>query len=76
MSIIVLTTVRLGVAEPSVRDQTLTRTLVQTLALVDIKVLDHFVIAGTSARSLRNEACSEFSKFPDRQLSWRANSGP
>ena len=34
-----------GVAEPSVQDQALTRTLTEALALVDIKVLDHFIVA-------------------------------
>jgi DNA repair protein RadC len=34
-----------GVAEPSVQDQSLTRTLAEALALVDIKVLDHFIVA-------------------------------
>ncbi|MGG7054823.1 RadC family protein [Nitrosomonas sp. ANs5] len=33
-----------GVAEPSQADETLTRSLKQALALVDIRVLDHFVI--------------------------------
>jgi DNA repair protein RadC len=35
-----------GQAEPSLADQQLTHTLQKTLALVDIKVLDHFVVAG------------------------------
>ena len=35
-----------GVAEPSYADEALTRALKQALALVDVKVLDHFVIAG------------------------------
>jgi DNA repair protein RadC len=34
-----------GVAEPSLQDQALTRTLTEALALVDIKVLDHFIVA-------------------------------
>lgn len=34
-----------GVAEPSVQDQALTRTLTEALALVDVKVLDHFIVA-------------------------------
>ena len=33
-----------GVAEPSVQDQALTRTLAEALALVDVKVLDHFIV--------------------------------
>ena len=34
-----------GVAEPSLQDQALTRTLSEALALVDVKVLDHFIVA-------------------------------
>lgn len=37
-----------GVAEPSSADETLTRNLKQSLALVDVRVLDHFVVAGQS----------------------------
>lgn len=37
-----------GVAEPSLADEALTRALKDGLALVDIKVLDHFVVAGTA----------------------------
>lgn len=33
-----------GLAEPSTADQMLTSTLKQTLALIDVKVLDHFII--------------------------------
>ena len=40
-----------GVAEPSIADEALTRALSQALALVDVKVLDHFVIAGNTATS-------------------------
>lgn len=40
-----------GVAEPSYADEALTRALKQALALVDVKVLDHFVIAGNVATS-------------------------
>lgn len=35
-----------GVAEPSHADELLTRTLKSALALVDIQVLDHFIVAG------------------------------
>lgn len=35
-----------GVAEPSLQDQALTRTLAEALALVDVRVMDHFVVAG------------------------------
>jgi DNA repair protein RadC len=40
-----------GVAEPSRADEALTQTLKQTLALVDVKVLDHFVVGGDCAMS-------------------------
>ena len=40
-----------GVAEPSRADELLTQALQQALALVDIKVLDHFVVAGAGAVS-------------------------
>jgi DNA repair protein RadC len=37
-----------GVAEPSPADEMLTRALKQALALVDVKLLDHFVVAGNA----------------------------
>lgn len=40
-----------GVAEPSAADQALTRTLRQVLALVDVRVLDHLIVAGPTAMS-------------------------
>jgi DNA repair protein RadC len=40
-----------GVTEPSRADEVLTRTLKESLALVDVKVLDHFVVAGNAALS-------------------------
>lgn len=42
-----------GVAEPSAADHQLTRHLVDALALVDVRVLDHFIVAGPSALSFR-----------------------
>jgi DNA repair protein RadC len=35
-----------GVSEPSTADQSLTRELKQALALIDARVLDHFIVAG------------------------------
>ena len=35
-----------GLAEPSTADESLTVALKQALALVDVKVLDHFIVAG------------------------------
>ena len=40
-----------GVAQPSQADEYLTRTLKEALALVDVKVLDHFIVAGTQTLS-------------------------
>lgn len=40
-----------GVAEPSEADLRLTAALVQALSLVDIRVLDHFVVAGQHVHS-------------------------
>ena len=40
-----------GACQPSQADELLTRNLKEALAMVDVKVLDHFIIAGTSALS-------------------------
>jgi DNA repair protein RadC len=40
-----------GVAQPSPADELLTRQLKDALALVDVRVLDHFIVAGTQALS-------------------------
>ena len=40
-----------GIAEPSHADEMLTQSLKGALALVDVKVLDHFIIAGASSLS-------------------------
>ncbi len=40
-----------GVAEPSQSDQLLTDALKQALALVDVRVLDHFIVAGVGCLS-------------------------
>jgi DNA repair protein RadC len=37
-----------GVAEPSRADEMLTRSLKEALALVDVKLLDHFIVAGNA----------------------------
>ena len=41
-----------GVAEPSFADEAITRTLKQSLALVDVRVLDHFIVAAGGGVSL------------------------
>ena len=40
-----------GVAEPSRADEMLTQALKQALALVDVRVLDHFIVAGSGVLS-------------------------
>lgn len=40
-----------GSPEPSESDLLLTRALAQALALVDVRILDHFVVAGTQVHS-------------------------
>lgn len=40
-----------GSPEPSTADRSITQTLKQALALVDVRVLDHFVVAGTKLYS-------------------------
>lgn len=45
-----------GVAEPSGADRMLTDALKQSLALVDVRVLDHFIVAGRNAFSFEEGA--------------------
>jgi DNA repair protein RadC len=40
-----------GVAQPSQADELLTRNLREALALIDVKVLDHFIVAGAQSLS-------------------------
>lgn len=40
-----------GVPEPSEEDKALTRALMRALALVDVRVLDHFIVAGAGVLS-------------------------
>jgi DNA repair protein RadC len=40
-----------GIAEPSRADELLTQSLKQALSLVDVKVLDHFIVGDTTALS-------------------------
>jgi DNA repair protein RadC len=40
-----------GAAQPSQADELLTRNLKEALALIEVKVLDHFIVAGTQAIS-------------------------
>jgi DNA repair protein RadC len=45
-----------GVAEPSRADELLTQSLKQALALVDVRVLDHFIVAGADTLSFAERA--------------------
>ena len=40
-----------GLAEPSRADEVLTQTLKSALALVDVRTLDHLIVAGDSTTS-------------------------
>jgi DNA repair protein RadC len=40
-----------GVAEPSQADEAITRRLTEALALIDVRVLDHMVVAGNTVTS-------------------------
>ncbi len=40
-----------GVCEPSRSDEMLTTALKQALSLVDVRALDHFIVAGTDCMS-------------------------
>ena len=40
-----------GIAEPSHADEILTRSLKSALALIDVQVLDHFIVAGERGMS-------------------------
>lgn len=44
-----------GSAEPSRADEYLTQTLKQAAALVDVRVLDHFIVAGCSVQSMAEQ---------------------
>lgn len=44
-----------GVSEPSSADKNLTQVLVQALALVDVRVLDHFVVGTNSVTSFAEQ---------------------
>lgn len=44
-----------GSAQPSRADQTLTQTIKSALALVDVRVLDHFVVTATEALSMAEQ---------------------
>jgi DNA repair protein RadC len=45
-----------GVAEPSRADELLTQTLKSALGLVDVRVLDHLIVAGTDVLSFAEHA--------------------
>jgi DNA repair protein RadC len=44
-----------GVAQPSPADKMMTHTLSQALSLIDVKVADHFIVAGNRSLSFKEE---------------------
>lgn len=44
-----------GVPEPSMADRQITRRLVDALALIDVRVLDHIIVGGTTTRSFAED---------------------
>lgn len=44
-----------GMPEPSLADRQITRRLVDALALIDVRVLDHIIVGGTSTRSFAED---------------------
>lgn len=54
-----------GNVEPSQADMTLTSVLKNALALVDVRVLDHFIIAGNQSKSFAECGLLGLSKLPE-----------
>ena len=48
-----------GVAEPSIADRAITKRLAEALALVDIRLIDHFVVGDGETVSFANAVCCE-----------------
>lgn len=57
-----------GCAEPSRADLVLTRALMDTLALVDVRVLDHFIVAGVDVFSLAEKSLLGLVDFPSNEV--------
>ena len=56
-----------GVAEPSQADLRITQRLQAALELVEIRVLDHFIVTAEDSLSLPRRVCSEASSTPRRE---------
>lgn len=56
-----------GCAEPSTSDLVVTRTLMDTLALLNVRVLDHFIVAGSGAVSLVELDLLGKTDFPNKE---------
>lgn len=56
-----------GCIDPSHADLILTRALMDALALVDMRVLDHFIVAGTEAASLAEMGLLGLTNFPPKE---------
>jgi len=57
-----------GCAEPSKADLILTRSLIDILALFDIRVLDHFIVAGADTVSLQERCLLGATDFPGKEV--------
>lgn len=57
-----------GCAEPSGLDLMMARTLMDTLALFDVRVLDHFIVAGSGAVSLFEIGLLGKTDFPIKEV--------
>ena len=57
-----------GVCEPSHADETLTQALKQALSLVDVRVLDHFIIAGAGVLSFAEKGLLGVLSFAEKGL--------
>ena len=51
-----------GVAQPSQADELLTRSLAEALALIEVKVLDHFIVAGNQTLSFAERGMAAFNQ--------------
>jgi len=53
-----------GECEPSTADHTLTRVIKQTLALIDVRVIDHIIVGTGKAVSMAERGCADMSLPP------------
>ena len=65
-----------GVAEPSHADEILTRSLKSALALVDVQVLDHFIVAGNAHHELCGKRTALTPGAPESPSQTRGDTSP